>query len=481
MDLYRGVKFFPAGDMFVAVLSACVLLVSGAALAAPDGQALYQQYCSSCHGVELQGGNAQSLVDGVWQYGDSRGYIYRNIRFGMPHLGMPSYDETLSDRQIKAIVDYLEQQESAAAVAEPRLPEQLETLDYKLDVQVIAEGLEVPWAIAFIDKDTILVTERPGRVRLIEGGKLDPRPVANTPEVLSAGQGGMLDVAVDPDYEQNGWIYLAYSHNLSKQPDQARAPAMTRIVRGKIEDHSWTDQQVLFEAPHETYVTTRHHYGCRIVFDRKGHLFFGIGDRGRRERAQDLSMPNGKIYRLYRDGRCPRENPFYEKEEALPQIFAYGIRNPQGLAVHPQTDLLWETEHGPLGGDEVNLIRPGKNYGWPEITYGKNYNGTLISEYRVKAGMEQPTYYWRPSIAVCGMDFVTGDLFPKWENYLLVTALKYEEVRLLNVKDDCVLHDEIILKNAGRVRDVGCGPDGAIYPVLNAPGTILRLTPGSQK
>lgn len=165
----------------------------------------------------------------------------------------------------------------------------------------------------------------------------------------------------------------------------------------------------------------------------------------------------------------------------MPEIFAYGIRNPQGLAVHPQTDLLWETEHGPLGGDEINLIRPGRNYGWPEMTYGKNYNGTIITKYREKAGMEQPVYYWRPSIAVCGMDFITGEMFPKWKHYLLVTALKYEEVRLLNVKEDRVLHDEIILKNAGRVRDVACGPDGAIYPVLNNPGTILRLTPRSIK
>ncbi len=481
MDRHRIVKGFPVRILFVSFLFACLFVVCFSASNPPNGKALYQQYCSSCHGIRLQGGNAQSLIDGVWQFGDARGYIYRNIQFGIPHLGMPSYDQTLNRKEIQAIVDYLEQEEAAAGATKPPIPKQLETLDYMLDVQVIAEGLDVPWAIAFIDKNTILVTERPGRVRLIENGQLDPTPLKNTPEVLSEGQGGMLDVAVDPAYPENGCIYLAYSHALSQQLGQRRPPAMTRIVRGRIKDHTWTDQKVLFESPKKTYLTTRHHYGCRIVFDRKGHLFFGIGDRGRQDDAQNLSLPNGKIYRIYLDGRCPKDNPFYGKKDALPEILAYGIRNPQGLAIHPQTDRLWETEHGPLGGDEINLIRPGRNYGWPEITYGKNYNGTIISKYREKAGMEQPVYYWRPSIAVCGMDFITGEMFPKWKHYLLVTALKYEEVRLLNVKDDRVLHDEVILKNAGRVRDAACGPDGAIYPVLNNPGTILRLTPTSIK
>jgi aldose sugar dehydrogenase len=446
------------------------------AFAAPDGEALYQQSCASCHGTALQGGNAQSLVDGVWQFGASRGYIYRNIEFGIPTLGMPSYKNTLNRDQIQAIVDFLEEAEKKANPQKPPLPGELETLDYKINVEVVAEGLNIPWAITFIDENNILVTERPGPLRFIRNGKLDPEPVKNTPEVVAEGQGGMLDVTVDPDYDKNGWIYLAYSHGLPSQSESGSAPVMTRIVRGKIMDHTWTNQEVIFEAPHETYRSTRYHFGCRIVFDDKGYLYFGIGDRGQQNRAQDLSMPNGKIFRIHKDGKIPEDNPFVDEDRAMKAVFASGIRNPQGMAVHPATDQLWETEHGPLGGDEINLIRPGVNYGWPEISYGKNYSGTPVSEFRAKPGMAQPVYYWRPSIAVCGIDFVTGGQFPLWENYMLVTALKYEEVRLLNIHETRILHDEIILKNHGRVRDVACGPDGAIYPVLNNPGVILKLT-----
>ncbi len=446
------------------------------AFAAPDGEALYQQSCASCHGPALRGGNAQSLVDGVWQFGASRGYIYRNIEFGLPNLGMPSYKDSLSREQIQSIVDFLEEAEKKANPQKPPLPRELETLDYKINVEIIAEDLDIPWSIAFIDNKTMLVTERPGPLRIIENGNLHPEPIKNTPEVLAEGQGGMLEVAVDPDYDKNGWIYLAYSHGLPQKPGGGAVPAMTRIVRGKIKDHSWTEQEIVFEAPRETYLSTRYHYGCRIVFDDQGYLYFGIGDRGRQNMAQDLSAPNGKIFRIHKDGKIPEDNPFTDRENALKAIFALGIRNPQGLAVHPATDQLWETEHGPLGGDEVNLILPGINHGWPEITYGKNYSGTLITEFRAKPGMAQPAYYWRPSIAVCGMDFVTGSQFPLWENYLLVTALKYEEVRLLDIHEDRVMHDEVILKNHGRVRDITCGPDGSIYPVLNNPGVVLKLT-----
>jgi glucose/arabinose dehydrogenase len=251
---------------------------------------------------------------------------------------------------------------------------------------------------------------------------------------------------------------------------------MTRIVRGRIKDHRWTDQQVIYEAPHETYSTTRYHYGCRIVFDREGHLYFSIGDRGAKQQAQDLERPNGKIHRINRDGSIPDDNPFVGQQDALPSIFAYGERNAQGLAIHPQTDDLWEVEHGPMGGDEVNLIEAGNNYGWPVITYGRNYNGTIITEKTHQEGMEQPILYWKPSIAVSGMDFYTGPEFPKWNNHLLISALKFEEVQLHRVYDHRIMHTETILKNAGRVREAVAGPDGAIYVVANQPGRILKLT-----
>jgi glucose/arabinose dehydrogenase len=446
-----------------------------------EGRELYMAYCASCHGAKLQGGNAQSLVDGVWQFGADRNYIIRNTKYGIPHLGMPSYEDSLTDRQIHRVVDFLLASERQAGVKPPAPPKTLETLDYHIHVAVWVEGLEVPWSIDWLDEDRALVTERPGRLRLIRDGQMHPDPIGGTPAVLNEGQGGLLEVAVDPEYEDNGWVYLAYSQALDREQGRDRPGAMTRIVRGRLKDHRWTDQQVVYEAPRDSYRTTRHHYGCRIVFDPQGYLYFGIGDRGTDEHAQDLTRPNGKIHRIHPDGRIPKDNPFVPFDGALDSIYCYGIRNPQGLAVHPQTGRVWETEHGPMGGDELNLIAPGLNYGWPVVTYGLNYNGTVISRFRKKPGMTVPNLYWRPSPALCGLDFYQGDLFPEWNNHLLVGALKYEQVELLDVEDDRVVHQETLLKNAGRVRDVACGPDSAIYVVLNRPGMILRLTPSREK
>jgi glucose/arabinose dehydrogenase len=456
-----------------------IILLTALPTFGQDAPALYQQHCSSCHGVNFQGGNAQSLVDGVWQFGDSTGHISRNIKYGITHLGMPGYENILTDAQIRSLVDYLKTAEKNAAPPEHPLPTYLQTLDYEIDVTVFAEGLDTPWDIAFLNKDTALITERPGNLRVYADGKLFSKPVEGTPEVLAEGQGGLLAVAFDPDYleEGNQWIYLAYSHGLEQQPNGKRSPAMTKIVRGRIDGNLWKDEEVIFEAEHENYLTTRHHYGTRIVFDQDKNLYFSIGDRGTGAHAQDLSKPNGKIHRIKRDGDIPYDNPYRRTKGAVKSIFAMGNRNPQGLAFHPETDELWEAEHGPLGGDEINLISKGRNYGWPVITYGKNYNGSIITELTHKEGMEQPIWYWNPSTAVCSIDFYSGDLFPKWNNKLLVGSLKYEDVRVLSLEDHRVMHEEIILKNAGRVRDVCTGPDGAIYVVLNDPGTILRLAP----
>jgi len=444
---------------------------------AQDGQALYQQHCAQCHGADLNGGNATSLVDGIWQFGAEDGYIYRNIKFGISHLGMPSYEKTLSDTEIGAILKYIRGSEKNAGAERPSIVKELETMDYFMNVEVFADKLEIPWAIDFIDASTALITERPGRLRVVKNGALQKEAVRNTPEVLHEGQGGLLDVAVDPDYSQNGWIYLAYSHALSNVAGAERPPAMTRIVRGKIRDNAWVDQQVLFEAPHETYRTTRHHYGCRIVFDPWGYLYFAIGERGTDIHAQDLARPNGKVHRIYKDGTVPADNPWFDAENSMPSLYSLGNRNIQGMAIHPETGQLWATEHGPMGGDELNLIEAGKNYGWPVITYGLNYNGSIVSEYTRKPGYEQPVYYWKPSTAVCGLDFYRGDLFKKWKNKLLVGALKYEEVSLLDIEGDRVMHEEVIVKGQGRVRDVSTGPDGAIYVVLNKPDAVIRLTP----
>jgi len=438
-----------------------------------EGRDLYMKYCATCHGKDMDGGMAKSLTDGIWQFGSEDSDIFNHIKNGIPKRGMPAFEASISDSHIDKVIAFVREEENI------RLQEKTTDLQidkdrkYNIYVQTWVEDLDIPWAIDFIDENTALITERPGNLRIVKKGVLHKEPVAGIPEVLHQGQGGLLDVAVDPDFSKTGWIYLSYSHFLEDED----GPAMTRIVRGKIQNHTWVDQEVIYESAHEHYRDTRHHYGSRIVFDKKGFLYFSIGDRGAREHAQNITRPNGKVHRIHKDGRIPEDNPFVDQKDAIPSIFSYGNRNPQGLAVHPVTDQVWETEHGPMGGDEVNLIRSGKNYGWPEVTYGLNYDGTVISEFTEKPGMEPPVLQWTPSIAACGLDFYQGELFNKWQNYLIAGALKYEEVRILNIEDNRVLTDEVILKDYGRVRDVTCGPDGAIYVVVNEPDKILRLIP----
>lgn len=466
-------------------LVVAALLFSGFAVAeespASGSEALYQQHCAQCHGVSLQGGNAQSMVDGIWLYGAGGGTLKKVIKHGITVAGMPAYEDTLSDEEISGLVKFIESQEKSAGAVKPAPPEELQTQDYTMKVDIVAEGLQVPWAIDFLDADTALITERPGRLRILRDGVLAPEAVAGTPVVHAEGQGGLMDVAVDPDYAENGWIYLAYSHAL--ETEDGKTPAtMTRIVRGKIVDNAWSDQEVIFEADPDHYLKSRHHYGCRIVFDPEGHLYFSIGERGFQDHAQDLGLPNGKVHRINRDGSIPEDNPFVDQDGALPSIFTYGNRNAQGLATHPDTGAIWETEHGPMGGDEVNLLHAGANYGWPEITYGRNYNGKMVTEHEALPDMEQPILYWKPSIAACGLDFHRGgDQFAKWRGHLLAGGLRFEEVKLLTVVDDRILHSETIFKNYGRVRGIGVGPDGAIYIVLNGPDIVVRLTEKAER
>jgi glucose/arabinose dehydrogenase len=430
----------------------------------------YQDYCATCHGADYQGGLSKSLADGKWEFGNDDAEITKNIKYGIIEAGMPAFGEVLSDSEIDDLVSLLRTQEKDYTDPEYLVEDEVETFDYDVNVELVTEEVEEPWGIAFISSSKILVTEKPGALRIIENGKLLDDPVKGVPEVRYSGQGGMLDVAVDPNYDKNGWIYLSFSHDIDGK-------GMTKLVRGKLDGINWTDEEVIFEADPEFYIDSRHHFGCRIVFDDEGHLFFSIGDRGVREQAQDLSRPNGKIHRIFTDGRIPEDNPFVNDPDAFPTIFSYGNRNAQGLSINPETGELWASEHGQKGGDEINIIRSGKNYGWDKITYGRNYSGSVSTEHVKLPGMEVPVLFWRPSIAVCGIDFYKGDLFSKWDNHLIVGALKYEEVRLLDIEDDRVIHQEIVLKDAGRVRDVSVSPDGSIYVALNSPDKIVRLTP----
>ncbi len=337
-----------------------------------------------------------------------------------------------------------------------------------VNIEDYITGLNEPWGYAFLGMEDVLVTEKTGKLLYISHFP-EPMEIKNIPTVNKSGQGGLLDVAIDPDYVENKWIYLTYSHPLSGRS----GPSMTRLIRGRIKNFEWTDQEILFEAKQEDYIDTGYHYGSRITFDDQGHIYFSIGDRGRKDDAQDINLPNGKIHRINKDGTIPADNPFVDGK--YPSIYSYGNRNPQGLIWHPDTGVLWETEHGPKGGDELNSIRAGKNYGWPVISYGINYNGTELTPFKAKPGMEQPVSQWTPSIAACGLDVYSSDLFPEWKGRLLAGSLAFQSLRLIDVEGDSYVSEVEILKDKGRIRDVTTGPDGAIYVAL--PKKIARLTP----
>ncbi|MBX2811077.1 MAG: PQQ-dependent sugar dehydrogenase [Myxococcales bacterium] len=455
-------------------------------------EAKYQSNCAPCHGPQMQGtGLGPPLSTATYRYGGRRHDIERVITNGIVSRGMPSFAKTLSAEDIQAIAALLPARQTSeseeAEDAEPpkervfdAVPGAVDTLDYVLQAEVFVDGLKTPWAITFMDKQTALVTERSGNLRLITSGTLDERPIKGTSEVWVKdspwNQGGLLDVSLDPDYANNGWIYLAYSHALPTSASNEALKAMLRVVRGRIRDHTWTDQQVVYEADHASYQPNWWHYGGRTVFDDKGRLYLSVGDRGQKERAQDLAQPNGKIHRVEPNGRTPSDNPFRRKKDALPSVFSYGHRNPQGLAIEPKTGQVWATEHGPRGGDELNILREGANYGWPVNSYGINYDGTILTPEVRSPGLVQPIYYWRPSIGVSGLIFYEGDEFPMWRGKLLVTGLASRQLRLLTLDGDRVLHEETIFRAEGRPYEPVVGPDGAIYLVTDSPGQILRLT-----
>lgn len=342
-------------------------------------------------------------------------------------------------------------------------------------VETVATGLEIPWGMVFLPDGRMLVTERPGTLRFVSTDGTVSEPIEGVPMVRASGQGGLLDVALHPEYDETGWVYLSYSHPRSRG---LRDVGYTAIARGRLDGTRLVDVETIYQAPAEVYTGRGQHFGSRIAFDEDGYLFFSIGDRGQREQAQDLSVPHGKIHRLHDDGRVPDDNPFLDVEGAVPSIWSYGHRNPQGLERHPETGRLWSTEHGPRGGDELNWVRPGLNYGWPVITYGRNYNGTSITDRTAMEGMVQPVVNWTPSIAVCGIGFYTGDAFPEWTNNLFVTSLKFAEVHRVVLDGTEVVERDVAFEVDGRPRDVVTGPDGYLYVAVEASdGHILRLVP----
>ena len=339
-------------------------------------------------------------------------------------------------------------------------------------ISSLVTGLENPWSVAFLPDGRFLITERAGRLRLVSSDfKLDPKPIDGLPEVVSHGQGGLFDVVLHPQYAQNGWIYWAYN---------ARGPGGwgTALARGKLQGQQMTDVQVLFSMQPKT--RSGFHFGGRIVFDQAGFVYLTLGDRGDKDRAQKLDDHAGSVIRLHDDGRVPANNPFVKRAGALAEKWTLGNRNMQGAALHPQTGELWTHEHGPQGGDELNVMRSGLNYGWPVITYGVNYGlGTKIGEGQEKPGMVQALKVWVPSIAPSGMAFVSGSQFPQWQGSLLIGALRGQMLVRLTLDGEKVVSEERLFQGRpGRIRDVRMGPDGLVYLLTDdAQGALLRIEP----
>jgi Glucose/sorbosone dehydrogenases len=425
----------------------------------------------------LRGGLGSNLVDKIWKHGASDAEIMANIKQGIAKVGMPAWGKSLSDEEIRGLVIYLHEQEAEAAAADFQTKIDptngvFSTDLHKFKLEEVAKGTGTLWSMDFMPDGSILATQKDGKLWRFKDGKRYG-PIMATPKVKDDSQGGLLEVQLHPDYAKNGWVYLSYA------VDGANGGSMTQVVRGKIKADHWLDQETIFAVPDKYLLKAGYHFGSRFAFQ-GGYLFFSIGDRGSKEMAQDLTRPNGKIHRIHDDGRIPNDNPFVTTKGAYPSIWSYGHRNPQGLDFDPITGQLWATEHGPRGGDETNIIEPGKNYGWPVITYGMNYDGTPITAETAREGMEQPKHYWVPSIAVCGIDFYTGDKFSKWTNNLIVGSLAKQELHRLVIVDSKVVKDEILMKNQGRIRDVANGPDGYIYVILNPDsgsrqGAIYRL------
>ena len=380
------------------------------------------------------------------------------------HLLLASDSRAGRGSTVTAIVGAL-----AVVACTPSAGGQVSSEEHRFRVVTVASGLRFPWGIAFLPNGDMLVTERQGRVRLLRGGTLQGDPVAGAPEVWASGQGGLLDIERHPRFAQNRLVYLTYSK-------PGLRGATTALARARLEGDRLVDLRDLLVA--DAWGRGGAHFGSRIVFDSAGMVYFGIGDRGQRDRAQRVSDHAGTIMRLHDDGRVPADNPFVGQSDARPEIFSYGHRNPQGMTLHPTSGELWETEHGARGGDEVNLVRRGRNYGWPAITHGIDYSGAPISADTARAGMEQPLLYWVPSIATSGLAIYAGDRFPRWRGNVFSGALAGQQLRRVVFDGHRAVRQEVLLEGRARIRTVKVGPDGYIYLLTDASdGEVLRLEP----
>lgn len=430
----------------------------------------YADYCAGCHGEKMD-----AFVDRKWKHGSSTDDLFRGIKKGYPDEGMPGFDTTFSDNEIHELVTYIQKGIENVRRYEFTEPNRSnifkhESLTVKLDT--VLSGVDVPWGMAFLPNQDMLITERGGKLyRITKYRKV--QTISGVPDVVAEGQGGLLDIILHPDFKRNNVLYISYSKGKKTEDGVLATTAITRAV---LKGNALTQQKVIFEA--QPYSRTKHHYGSRFAWGNDGYLYFSVGERGNeKENPQDLKRDLGKVHRIKDDGSIPSDNPYVNTPGARPSIYSYGHRNPQGMAAHPKSGVIWSNEHGPRGGDEINIVAKGKNYGWPIASYGINYNGTVIAKNSLSTGIEPPLLYWIPSIAPSGMAFVTGKRYKEWKDALLIGSLRFKYLNLCRLDGDKVVKEEILLKNIGRVRDVRMAPDGFIYVAVEKPGAVFRLLP----
>ena len=452
---------------------------------------IWDQNCASCHGDQGQGNSAPTLLDDEWATDGSDEALYNATYHGLRDLGMPAYKGGLSEAETWATVVYIRElaykkQREAEGDAKPDDEGVYHTDRASFRVETVLkgyDGLDRPWALAFLPDGRLLVTERAGTLFIMNADGSDVHKITGTPEVWQQGQGGLLDVGLPPDYadegsDGEGWVYLSYSTNTPDEPKKGN----TAVARGKLDldNYTWTENEVIYRPDPKFDASSGVHFGSRFVFDGDGHVFFAVGERGQKEPSQSLDSPVGKIHRIHLDGSVPDDNPFTDSPQ--PTTWTLGHRNPQGLSMSPATGLLYDIEHAPRGGDEINLLEKGHNYGWPVVSYTMNYNGQPWGEFapfHKPRGFTEPLHYWIPAIAQCGSTFYSADAFPNWKDDLFVTALAKQELHRIRFSDDgkTVVVDEVMLRGLGRLRDAATAPDGTLYLATEQPGRILKLVP----
>ncbi len=439
---------------------------------------VYKDTCSNCHGDTGEGGGAgtSTLVSKELYDGSNDRKFFDAVKSGIPNTSMPAYGDTLPDNMIWGLVVHIREMQSKGLRKKFGSPKpdaksiyHSKLANFRLENIIQGQGLVTPWAIDWISHDRFLITNRPGTMFVFDRGKL--LPVEEMPASLLLGEGGLLDVTVHPNYRSNGWIYLALAAPNSK------GETMTKILRGKLsfgKHIRWTSQETIFDAPY-AYTKTASHFGSRIVFDGNGHIYFSIGDRAFGDLAQKPDNPYGKIFRVNEDGSIPSDNPFVGGK-GLESVWSFGHRNPEGLAFDLHGNL-FDTEHGPRGGDELNLIKKGANYGWPKSMFAINYDDTpaTFPWPADNDSFEAPLFRWLPSIGSCGLMLVNGPKFRKWNGDFLAGGLAGKNVDRFRIKDGKVVEHEEILQGLARVRDLAYGPDGNIYLVFNNPDAVVRL------